>query len=107
MQSSTPSTSQTQSQPSTMSSNQQLQISSDPLQSTQTSKSCSYTAIAPSSNDINAQIIPPSSSSITTESTDINHRPISPSHTNETNQSSIPSDTQTPVNKKPYLILCF
>jgi hypothetical protein len=91
-----------------MSTNHQLQISSTPLQSTQQSQSCSYTAIAPSSNDINKQIIPGSSSSIiTTETIDINHRPISPSHTNETVQSSIPSDTQAPVNKKTYLILCF
>jgi hypothetical protein len=95
LQPSTPSTVQTQSQPSTMFQN--------PVLSTQTSQSCSYTAIPPSSNDINKQIIPSSSSSTITESIENSRSSISPSHTNEAIQSSIPSDTSTttqpPVNK--------
>jgi hypothetical protein len=106
-QSSTPSTLQTQSQPTTMLTNHQTLLLQNPLLLTQTPSSFSYSTVPLSPHLINTtlsiepikQLIP---SSTLTETIENSHPSISPSQTHETNQSTILPDatTQPTVNKK-------
>ncbi|CAF2753756.1 unnamed protein product [Rotaria sp. Silwood2] len=101
---STPSTLQTQSQPTTMLATSQQQMLQNPLLLTQTSQSFSYSTIPPSqhlitaivSNDTIVQQMPSSSiTTIATEPIENSLLSVSPPYTNEILQPSILSDTSS------------